>query len=55
MDEHGTPERFCIVDDDGDMGHLKHALIQTDSFEGLTLDHARRIIDALSSREGCNG
>lgn len=49
MDEHGSPARFCIVDDDGDMGHLKHALIQTNSFEGLTPDHARRIVDALSA------
>ena len=51
MDEHGTPERFCIVDDDGDMGHLKHALIQTNSFEGMTPDHARRIIDALNTQD----
>ena len=48
MDEHGTPKRFCIVDDDGDMAHLKSALVQTKSFEGLTLHHANRVITVLN-------
>lgn len=48
MDEHGTPERFCIVDDDGDMAHLTDKLIKTSSFDGLTDSHADRIIAALN-------
>lgn len=48
MKEYGTPERFCIVDDNSDMGHLLPCLVQTDSFHGLTPHHERRIIEMLS-------
>lgn len=49
MNEHGTPARFCILDDGADMAHLLPHLIKTDSFEGLTYDHMRRAIAALNA------
>jgi hypothetical protein len=49
MDEHGTPERFVILDDDSDMGHLLPRLIRTESFVGLTDQITERVIDALNS------
>jgi hypothetical protein len=48
MDEHGTPERFCIVDDGSDMAHLRHKLVQTDCYTGLTEESERAIIAALT-------
>ncbi len=48
MNENGTPERFCIIDDNSDMAHLGRNLVQTDSFEGLTETIAERVIDLLT-------
>lgn len=48
MDEHGTPELFCIVDDGSDMAHLKSKLVQTDCYTGLAEDSERAIISALT-------
>lgn len=49
MDENGTPERFVILDDDSDMGHLLPHLIKTQSFTGLTEEITQRVIDALNA------
>lgn len=48
MNENGTPERFCIIDDSSDMAHLRMHLVQTDSFEGLTETIAERVIKMLT-------
>ena len=49
MDDHFTPERFCILDDNTDMAHLLPKLIKTHSFEGLTDAITERVIDALNA------
>lgn len=48
LDQHPEVERFVILDDDDDMGHLKPNLVQT-SFEngGLTDEHVNEIIRRL--------
>lgn len=38
---------FAIVDDDSDMSHLKHKLVQTRMEEGLTMEHVERIREIL--------
>lgn len=48
MDDHFTPDRFCILDDNSDMAHLLPKLIKTNSFEGLTDAITDRVIDALN-------
>lgn len=42
-------ESFVILDDDGDMVHLKHRLIQTSFEQGLTVEEADRAIMLLLS------
>lgn len=45
------PSRFVILDDEGNMGDLQPFLVQTDSYTGLTHDHAREVIDRLNKPE----
>ncbi len=48
LDAHGNPPRFAILDDNSDMAHLEPRLVQTDSFHGLTLGIASRVVAMLS-------
>jgi hypothetical protein len=41
-------ERFVILDDDSDMGHLMDHLIQCDPETGLTKDDAQKVIRMLN-------
>jgi len=47
LDRNGVPNRFVILDDDGDMDPLQTHLVQTDSFKGLTDELADRVITQL--------
>ena len=47
MDNNGTPERFVIIDDDADMGHLMPHLVRTNSKHGLMLEQAEIVIKML--------
>jgi hypothetical protein len=47
MDDNFAPDRFVILDDMPDMGHLLPHLMQTDSFQGLTDEITNQAIDAL--------
>ena len=47
MDVNGTPDHFVIVDDEDDMAEFKPFLLQTNFRDGLTFDHADRIIRLL--------
>ena len=49
MDDHFTPERFCILDDNTDMAHLLPKLIKTNSFDGLTDAITERVISSLNA------
>ncbi len=40
--------RFCILDDDGDMCHLMHKLVQCDPRVGLTDENVRQVIQMLN-------
>ena len=51
LDNHET-ERFCILDDNADMGTLKNQLVQTDPSRGLTEQDADRVIKMLGSKGG---
>lgn len=44
-------ERFVILDDDSDMAHLYHRLVQTDARLGLTQDHVDRAVRMLDADE----
>jgi hypothetical protein len=48
VDTH-RPERFVILDDDSDMAHLGHRLVQTSFGEGLSLAHVDRAISLLGA------
>ena len=48
LDRNGAPNRFVILDDEGDMGPLQPHLVQTDSFKGLTDELSDRVITQLS-------
>lgn len=41
-------ESFCIIDDDSDMGDLKHRLVQTSMKEGLTEAHISQVLSLLN-------
>jgi HAD domain in Swiss Army Knife RNA repair proteins len=43
---------FVILDDDGDMAHLKHRLVRTTFAEGLTREHVERAVEMLGKRPG---
>ena len=45
----GVIEKFVIVDDDSDMGHLNKHLVRTEMEDGLTTAHADEIIQRLSA------
>lgn len=48
LDEHPEVEKFVILDDDSDMGHLIKYLVQTDAFAGVnhgTLCRVGRVLD----------
>ncbi len=44
-------ESFVILDDDSDMGDLRHRLIRTDNVIGLTQDDATKAIEMLAEME----
>ena len=46
-----TVDRFAIVDDESDMAHLKHRLVQTVFDDGLTVRHADRLIQLLGKEK----
>lgn len=51
LDTARTPvESFVILDDDSDMGQLRHRLVQTDNAVGLTMADAERAIAILNAR-----
>lgn len=41
-------DRFAILDDNADMAHLKHRLVQTDPSEGLTQADVDRVKEMLN-------
>ena len=41
-------ERIAILDDDGDMAHLKHRLVLTNGNEGLTREKADEVVAMLT-------
>lgn len=41
-------ESFVIVDDDSDMAHLMHRLVQTRSEDGLTHEHIDKLVSFLN-------
>jgi hypothetical protein len=45
----GPVESFVILDDDSDMGPLKHRLVQTSFNDGLTDVHVERAVEMLST------
>ena len=47
LDEHPGVERFAIVDDNSDMGHLVGQLVQTQWEHGLQDEHVAALIAAL--------
>ncbi len=47
LDAHSDVENFVILDDDDDIGDLKHALVQTDPMHGLSVGDAERAIEIL--------
>lgn len=47
MDANTIPDHFVIVDDEDDMAELRPFLVQTNFKDGLTFDHAERIIRLL--------
>lgn len=49
LDEQPAFDNFVIFDDDDDMGHLSHRLIQTDWRTGLQDEHIKRAIQMLRS------
>jgi hypothetical protein len=44
----GTVSSLCILDDDADMAHLKHRLVQTTFEHGLQEEHVERVVDMLN-------
>ncbi len=40
--------KFCIIDDDSDMGDLKHRLVQTSMENGLTEAHISQVLSMLN-------
>ena len=50
-EEHGDIERFCIIDDDRDMGNLSKYLVQTNGKVGLTKKKALEAIELLGGKE----
>lgn len=47
--EQADVESFVILDDDSDMGHLAHRLVETDCVIGLTQEDADRAIAILNA------
>ncbi len=49
-EDYGTfiVDNFVIIDDDSDMAHLKHKLIQTGFDKGLQPEHVEAVIRALT-------
>lgn len=52
MDENWVPERFVILDDNGDMCHLLRHLVRTNPGYGLTVRDADLAIRLLNSPSG---
>jgi hypothetical protein len=50
LDSARDVESFVILDDEADMAHLAHRLIQTTFELGLTLEHANRAIKMLTEQ-----
>lgn len=48
LDEHPEVTNFVILDDDADMVHLKHKLVQTNSRNGFTYTDMERTIELLN-------
>lgn len=51
LDKNPDVTSFVIVDDNSDMAHLKHRLVQTDHWHGLMLRDAQRIIDMFKENK----
>lgn len=49
LNDHGPIENFVIIDDDGDMVHLKHKLVQTSWDLGLQDEHVDAAIEQLNA------
>lgn len=47
LNKHGPVESFVILDDDSDMVHLKHRLVQTSWDFGLLDEHVAKAIEML--------
>lgn len=47
LDKNPKVKDFAIIDDESDMGHLKHKLVKTDRFVGLTQSNVEKVLDIL--------
>lgn len=50
LDDHPEVKEFVILDDNSDMAHLKHKLVKTDEWHGLTLRDAVAALTMLKHR-----
>jgi uncharacterized protein YqgQ len=50
LNEHGPIESFVILDDDSDMVHLMHKLVQTTFEDGLQDEHVEKAIAILENK-----
>jgi hypothetical protein len=48
--QHDAVESFVIVDDDSDMESLSSRLVQVDNHKGLTLHHAKKVVEMLNQK-----
>lgn len=48
LDDHGPVKNFAIIDDNSDMVHLKHKLVQTTFDDGLQDTHVDKLIVLLN-------
>lgn len=48
LDANPGVERFCVLDDDDDMGILSLSMVRTNTFEGLTEKQADEVIKRLN-------
>lgn len=45
LDDNDEVDKFVILDDDGDMAHLKDRLVQTYFYDGLTKEKAEEVVE----------